>query len=72
MAMLVITRGYIILQAGHPWIQVLRILQEVSDYEEPTLDPEYVVPTITSLVPLTGGNCHGLGSWGSCETKRLI
>ena len=68
MAMLVITRGYIILQAGHPWIEVLRILQEVSDYEEPTLDPEYVVPTITSLVPLTGGNCHDLGSWGSWET----
>ena len=49
--------------------------QEVSDYEEPTLDPEYVVPTITSLVPLTGGNCHcdwlrEAGAHG-CETKHL-
>lgn len=29
--------------------------QEPAHYEAPTLDPEHVVPILTSLEPLTGG-----------------
>lgn len=51
---------------GHVTFEFFETREEVSDYEEPTLDPEYVVPTITSLVPLTGqeGSSSSLGIRG--------